>query len=222
MNVIEVQGKDQTCFEVLLQGLLWRHQIIAWSNKSVGTARISTQNDPTRSKGVLTMTMQWTHIAEISTFLSPSAPSQPKKPNFLSGTPCNFLLPQPLYYEDVTTKPLSQMLQNLEGLFGWYSAFRRRMLLFWHNCLNWTEAASLFRFWDHTPSRHATCCRTPLHEGSARHRDLYLTKHNIYKKQPSMPQALIEPAILACECPQTQTLESVAWTFTNTSKQQIV
>jgi len=33
---------------------------------------------------------------------------------------------------------------------------------------------------------HATLCRTPLEEWSARRRDLYLTTHNIHKRQISM------------------------------------
>jgi len=34
--------------------------------------------------------------------------------------------------------------------------------------------------------RHTTLGRTPLDEGSARCRDLYLTTHNIHKRQPPM------------------------------------
>jgi hypothetical protein len=37
-----------------------------------------------------------------------------------------------------------------------------------------------------------------------------------------MPQAGFEPAIAASERPQNQALESVAWTFTNTSQQKTV
>jgi hypothetical protein len=42
--------------------------------------------------------------------------------------------------------------------------------------------------------RHTTLDRTPLDEWSARRRDLYLTKHNIHKRQTSMPPAGFEPA----------------------------
>jgi hypothetical protein len=39
---------------------------------------------------------------------------------------------------------------------------------------------------DHT-DRHTTLVRTPLDEGPARRRDLYLTTHNTHKRQISMP-----------------------------------
>jgi hypothetical protein len=39
---------------------------------------------------------------------------------------------------------------------------------------------------DHTQT-HTTVGRTPLDEGSARRRDLYLTKQTLYKTQTSMP-----------------------------------
>jgi hypothetical protein len=38
-----------------------------------------------------------------------------------------------------------------------------------------------------THIRHATFGRTPLDEGPARRRDLYLTTHNTHKRQTSMP-----------------------------------
>jgi len=40
--------------------------------------------------------------------------------------------------------------------------------------------------WSHT-KRRATVGRTPLDECSIRRRDLYLTTHNIHKRQTSMP-----------------------------------
>jgi len=43
--------------------------------------------------------------------------------------------------------------------------------------------------------RHTTLGRTPLGEGSARRRELYLTKHNTHNRQTSMPPAGFEPAI---------------------------
>jgi hypothetical protein len=39
---------------------------------------------------------------------------------------------------------------------------------------------------DHTQA-HTTVGRTPLEEGSARRRDLYLTTQTLYKRQTSMP-----------------------------------
>jgi hypothetical protein len=46
-----------------------------------------------------------------------------------------------------------------------------------------------------------TLGRTPLDEGSARYIDLYLTTHNIHKRQTSMPPAVFETAIPASERP---------------------
>jgi len=47
--------------------------------------------------------------------------------------------------------------------------------------------------------------RTPLDEGSARRRELYLTTHNTHNRQPSML-----PATLASDRPQTNALDSAA------------
>jgi hypothetical protein len=46
-----------------------------------------------------------------------------------------------------------------------------------------------FRGFTITLFRHTTLGRTPLDEGPARRRDLYLTTHNIHKRQTSMPPA---------------------------------
>ena len=55
-----------------------------------------------------------------------------------------------------------------------------------------------------------TLNRTPLDEWSARHRDLYLTIHNIHKRQTVMPQAGYDPAIPASERLQKLTLDRAA------------
>jgi len=52
---------------------------------------------------------------------------------------------------------------------------------------------------------HPTLDSTTLDKRSARRRDFYLTTHNIYKRQTSMPPAGFEPAISANERPQTHT-----------------
>ena len=57
------------------------------------------------------------------------------------------------------------------------------------------RAALLLMFLDHT-RWHTTVGRTALDEGSARRRQLYLTTHNTYKRQTSMPPAGVELAIL--------------------------
>jgi hypothetical protein len=69
-------------------------------------------------------------------------------------------------------------------------------------------AASFLRFIYHT-KRHITVGMTPLDEGSARRRDLYLTTHYA-KRQTFMPPAEFEPAIPASERPQTVALDSSA------------
>ena len=58
--------------------------------------------------------------------------------------------------------------------------------------------------------RHTTSGRTPLDVWSARRRDLYLTTHNTYKRQISMPPKGFEPAIPASERPQTHALNRAA------------
>jgi len=58
--------------------------------------------------------------------------------------------------------------------------------------------------------KHTTVGRTPLGEWSDRRRDLYLTTHNTYKRQTTMPPAGFEPAILASEPLQTHTLDRKA------------
>ena len=49
-------------------------------------------------------------------------------------------------------------------------------------------------FLDHT-QRLGTVGRTPLDEGSARRRDLYLTTHDTHNRQISMPPVGFEPTI---------------------------
>jgi hypothetical protein len=58
--------------------------------------------------------------------------------------------------------------------------------------------------------RHTTLGRTPLDEGPARRRDLYLTTHNTHKRQTSMPPAGFQPTILVSERPKTHALDRTA------------
>ena len=62
-------------------------------------------------------------------------------------------------------------------------------------------ASPFTRFLDHT-QRRTTVGRTPLDEWSPRRRDLYLTTHNTYNRQASMPPVGFEPTISAGEQPQ--------------------
>jgi hypothetical protein len=58
--------------------------------------------------------------------------------------------------------------------------------------------------------RHTILGRTPLDEGSACRRDLYLTRHNTHKRQTSMPPAGYEPTIPERERPKTPALDRAA------------
>ena len=73
---------------------------------------------------------------------------------------------------------------------------------FWRNSPTRARAASSLRFLDHT-QLHTTASRIPLDEWPARGRDLYLTTHNIHKRQTSMLPAGFEPAFPASKRPQT-------------------
>ena len=65
------------------------------------------------------------------------------------------------------------------------------------------------RFLDHT-KRCTTVGRTPLDEGAARRKDLYLTTHNTHNRQTSMPPVGLEPTILAGQRPQNYALDRAA------------
>jgi hypothetical protein len=60
---------------------------------------------------------------------------------------------------------------------------------------------------DRTQVRHTTLGRTPLDEGSARRRDLYLTTHKNSQETKSMPQVGFEPTIPASALPKAHALE---------------
>jgi hypothetical protein len=57
---------------------------------------------------------------------------------------------------------------------------------------------------------HTTVGRTPLDEGSARRRDLYLTTQTLHERQTSMPPLGFEPTIPASARPQTYALDRAA------------
>jgi hypothetical protein len=85
-----------------------------------------------------------------------------------------------------------------------------------------TVYITFFFPWLHSPSGpgpphrgfmitlNTTLGRTPLDEGPARDRDLYLTTHNTHKRQTSIPTARYKPAIPGSERPQTHALHSAA------------
>jgi len=63
---------------------------------------------------------------------------------------------------------------------------------------------------DHVQTHTCRHGRTPLDEGSARRRDLYLTTNNSHKRQISMSSLGFEPAIPASDRPQTHALDCAA------------
>ena len=71
------------------------------------------------------------------------------------------------------------------------------------------RASPFLGFLDHT-KRRTTVSRTPLDEWSAHRRHLYLTTHNTYKRQTSMPPEGFEPTILADERPQSNAFDCAA------------
>ena len=57
---------------------------------------------------------------------------------------------------------------------------------------------------------HTTLSRTPLDEWAAWGRDIYLTLHNVHKRQTSISPTGFEPPIPAGKRPQTHTLDRAA------------
>jgi hypothetical protein len=86
--------------------------------------------------------------------------------------------------------------------------------MFFLSFLVWppTQALYVWRFivvFDRT-QWHTTLSGNPVDELSARRRDLYLTTHNIYKRQTSMPPVVFETLIPGSEPPLTHALDHVA------------
>ena len=75
-------------------------------------------------------------------------------------------------------------------------------ILLWRNSPTRAMTASFLRFLHHTKG-HISVGRTPLDEGSACRRDLYLTTHNTDKRQTSMPASGFEIATPASDRPLT-------------------
>ncbi len=61
--------------------------------------------------------------------------------------------------------------------------------------------------------RHTTLGMTPLDEGSARRRALYLTAHDIHNRQTAMPPTGFEPSIPPREGPQPYALDRAGTTL---------
>jgi hypothetical protein len=73
------------------------------------------------------------------------------------------------------------------------------LLCFWRNSPTRARATLLPRFLDHT-QWHTTVGMTPLGEGSASRRDIYLTTHNTHNRQTFMPLAGFEYGLRPIEC----------------------
>ena len=71
------------------------------------------------------------------------------------------------------------------------------------------RAASFVRFIDHS-EWYTTVGRTPLDEGSACRRDLYLTTHNTHKRKTFVYPAEFEPAVPAIDQSPTLALDRSA------------
>jgi len=63
---------------------------------------------------------------------------------------------------------------------------------------------------------------THTHKGTALRRDLYLTTHNIHKRQATTLPVEFEPAIPASERPQTHALDRAATTIGHISEANII
>jgi hypothetical protein len=93
----------------------------------------------------------------------------------------------------------------------WFPTILRCVLLFFPWLDNPREPKNYFQCWGFEITlKQTTVGRTSPDRRSAYRRELYVTTHNIHKKQTSMPTARIEPGIPASEWPQTHVLDSTA------------
>jgi hypothetical protein len=90
------------------------------------------------------------------------------------------------------------------------TSYMYNFFFLWLDSPVWAWASSFRQGFMITHLRHATVGRTPLDEGPARRRDLYLTTHNTHKRQTSMPPVRFEPTILVSERPKTHVLDRTA------------
>jgi hypothetical protein len=116
----------------------------------------------------------------------------------------------------LATKLFFQLLTHNRNVSLYYSADFKQMTF---NSLRFVvlpsptysqQVSRLFIFtWSHSDT-HTRVGRTPLDEGSARRRDLYLTTQTLYKRQTSMPPVGFEPTIPASARPHTYALDRAA------------
>ena len=98
------------------------------------------------------------------------------------------------FLSDFEIVPVAPIITGITFLFTFhmrcisivsYLYYRIIIITILRDIPQWARAYSFTRFLDHT-QRLTTVGRTPLDEGSACRRDLYLTKHNTHNRQTSM------------------------------------
>jgi hypothetical protein len=83
-----------------------------------------------------------------------------------------------------------------------YDVSSQHFFFLWLDSPIWAWASSFRRGFIITHFRHSTVGRTPLDEGPARRRDLYLTTHNTHKRQTSGGIRTHDPSKRAAEDPR--------------------
>ena len=78
------------------------------------------------------------------------------------------------------------------------------------HCCAWSHSVTPTPTHAHTHTHARTLGRTPLDKGPARRRELYLTKHNIHKRQTLILPVGFEPAIPVSEQLRTHSLDRAA------------
>ena len=100
-------------------------------------------------------------------------------------------------------RPSSGQRTQVKGATSAYYVLRDPTVCSWRDSPQRATASSFTRFLDHT-QRCTTVGRTPLHERSARRRDLYLTTQ--HSQHTFMPPVGFEPTISAGQRPQIYAL----------------
>jgi len=100
-------------------------------------------------------------------------------------------------------------IDNINRKYVLLKDLKKRLFFLWCCSPTRAKASPFLRFLDHTKRRTAVS-RTPLDEWSDHGRNLYLTTHNTYQRQTSMPPAGFELTISAGDQPQTYAFDCAA------------